>query len=90
MGFAQPTGLGMWKIYANVQNLDILELYYCFPGDATVFSNGEEKRMDELKEGDWVQALTEDGTETIRVPIKYWLHRDPSQEATFIRYNFLF
>ncbi|EGT40497.1 CBN-WRT-4 protein [Caenorhabditis brenneri] len=72
MGFAPPAGL---------------QLYYCFPGDATVFSNGEQKRMDELKEGDWVQALTEDGMETISVPIKYWLHRDPSQEATFIRFS---
>lgn len=38
--------------------------------------------MDELEVGDWVQALH--GKETTYSPVKYWLHRDPEQEAEFV------
>nr|AAB17542.1 M89 [Caenorhabditis elegans] len=61
------------------------QLHYCFPADAevNVYEKGV-KRMDELEVGDWVQALH--GKETTYSPVKYWLHRDPEQEAEFVEF----
>ena len=40
--------------------------------------------MDELEIGDWVQALDKNGDEVTHIPVQYWIHRDPEQEAVFI------
>lgn len=40
--------------------------------------------MDELEIGDWVEALDENGEDITFLPVKYWLHRDPEQEAEFL------
>ncbi|EFP03661.1 CRE-WRT-4.1 protein [Caenorhabditis remanei] len=65
-----------------------LQLYYCFPGDATVFVyNKGVTRMDELEIGDWVQALDKNGDEVTHIPVQYWIHRDPEQEAVFIEFS---
>ncbi|CAO4386945.1 unnamed protein product [Caenorhabditis nigoni] len=65
-----------------------LELYYCFPADATVhvYDQGT-KRMDELEVGDWVQAFGKNGETVTHVPVQYWIHRDQTQEATFIEFS---
>ncbi|CAB03509.2 Warthog protein 1 [Caenorhabditis elegans] len=62
--------------------------YYCFPNDAVVnVYEKAVKRMDELEIGDWVEALDENGEDITFLPVKYWLHRDPEQEAEFLEFS---
>uniref|UniRef100_A0A915CIV1 Hint domain-containing protein n=1 Tax=Parascaris univalens TaxID=6257 RepID=A0A915CIV1_PARUN len=48
-------------------------------------SNGEIKRMDELKVNDWILSARNADMEYVRV--KSWMHRLPQQEATFLQLN---
>lgn len=65
-----------------------LQLYYCFPADAMVHVyNQGMKRMDELEIGDWVQSFGKNGETVTHVPVQYWIHRDPKQEATFLEFS---
>ncbi|CAD6187194.1 unnamed protein product [Caenorhabditis auriculariae] len=58
--------------------------YYCFTDDTMVkLLDGSAKRMDELKVGDWVQSIGENGVEN--VPVTFWLHKVPEQFAQFQR-----
>ncbi|GMS99184.1 hypothetical protein PENTCL1PPCAC_21359, partial [Pristionchus entomophagus] len=55
---------------------------WCFSGDMTVrMIDGSTKRMDELTKQDWVLSMHKERLEY--VPVKFWLHRVPSQEAEF-------
>ncbi|KAF8356635.1 hypothetical protein PRIPAC_91630 [Pristionchus pacificus] len=54
----------------------------CFTADMTVEVLGAgTKRMDELKKDDWVLAAGDKWL--MHVPVEYWLHRVPNQEAVF-------
>uniref|UniRef100_A0A1I7TRS7 HintN domain-containing protein n=2 Tax=Caenorhabditis tropicalis TaxID=1561998 RepID=A0A1I7TRS7_9PELO len=66
-------------------------MYYCFPADATMFVDDDQglttvKRMDELEVGDWVRSF-HGKNEVVKVPVTYWLHRDPDQEAVFVEFS---
>ncbi|GMR45639.1 hypothetical protein PMAYCL1PPCAC_15834, partial [Pristionchus mayeri] len=55
---------------------------WCFTGDMTVrMIDGSTKRMDQLQKQDWVMAVDHNNIEF--VPVEFWLHRVPSQEAEF-------
>ncbi|GMR61757.1 hypothetical protein PMAYCL1PPCAC_31952, partial [Pristionchus mayeri] len=55
---------------------------WCFTGDSIVeLMDGTTKRMDQLNKKDWVLAVSNNQLEY--VPVEFWLHRIPSQEAEF-------
>ncbi|KAF8355716.1 hypothetical protein PRIPAC_97339 [Pristionchus pacificus] len=55
---------------------------WCFSGDMTVeVMDGTTKRMDQLTKQDWVLAVSDKQLEY--VPVEFWLHRVPAQEAEF-------
>ncbi|GMR33589.1 hypothetical protein PMAYCL1PPCAC_03784, partial [Pristionchus mayeri] len=56
---------------------------FCFSADMTVqVFGGITKRMDELVKTDWVLAASET-EQLVYVPVEFWLHRVPAQEADF-------
>ncbi|KAI6205544.1 Intein splicing protein [Aphelenchoides besseyi] len=57
---------------------------FCFTADTMVrLSSGEQKRMDELKQGDWV--LSANGSQMVYANVESWIHRMPEIEADFHR-----
>ncbi|KAI1698079.1 hint module domain-containing protein [Ditylenchus destructor] len=59
----------------------------CFAGDTMVRVINETKprRMDQLKRGDWVLAVSMDNNEPAFSRIDWWIHRSPTTVAEFRR-----
>ncbi|VDK49251.1 unnamed protein product [Anisakis simplex] len=76
-----------FRWFLNEDPLISAKILLCFAGDSQVqMSNGEMRRMDDLKVDDWILSEDDDGnTEYVRV--KSWMHRLPQQTAEFLKIN---
>uniref|UniRef100_A0A914C738 Uncharacterized protein n=1 Tax=Acrobeloides nanus TaxID=290746 RepID=A0A914C738_9BILA len=58
---------------------------FCFSGDTEVIMNdGETKRMDELKVGDWIMSV-DNSNKLVYSRVKSWIHKLPQQQADFLK-----